>query len=203
MKQIIIDILKHFKNVETPEKTGGNRNLFRKDSEVLQEIAVKLQKLETRVDELDKKNISLNEKIVRLEKHIDENNVQSKIDELDTPPIQNQNIDLDVDQSKESSEWVYFGPAESGLFKKSSQKNIDDSNICFRVNTKSHSIEFIHSNSDSRWLSYRNEYLLPVCDIVNNVVSASSIKMEKSGKVIKQGEDYVIDPKNKIKIKLI
>lgn len=122
---------------------------------------------------------------------------------LDVNPKETDVKDEQPDELGGSFDWIFFGAPENGCFKVVNQKKNGESNVCYRINVKTLAIEYIHSKFDIRALSYRNEYLLPICDFVNNVTSASSIKMEQPGKVIKQGEDYVIDSKNKIKIKLL
>ena len=90
-----------------------------------------------------------------------------------------------------------------GAFHISKKMRQGESMVCYRINPNSRTIEFIHSSMDSRLISYKNEYLLPVCDIINSPASPSSIKMESPGEVKKQGDEFVIDQNNKIKIKLI
>lgn len=123
--------------------------------------------------------------------------------ELEDTTPQKEQDNIPQKETEEHSDWIYFSTQEKGVFQLSKQKRSSDNNVCFKINTATLDIEYIHSQYDSRALSYRNEWLLPVCEIINNIANASSIKMEQSGKVIKQGDDFVIDVNNKIKIRLL
>lgn len=199
----IIDWIVNFFKEEPPKRIEKDENLFQADNMNLNNEIKRLQELESMVNQLVGDNKKLQQKVESLEKQIVElkANLEHVIWE-----IKQENEDNNPEPPKEASEtsdWIYFGAPENGCFKSASQKNKEESNIYYRINAKSLEIEYIHSGLDSRILSYRNEWLLPICDFINNVASASSIKMEQSGKVIKHGEDYVIDPENKIKIKLL
>ena len=215
--------MKHYNHKENNIQSGDGKNLFRQEDSEIRIFHEYIRILDSRIKKIEEAKSVLEKRVELLEKKIER--YQEKVSE--TLPkerdkediILGETIVLDVNpeekkaeplvqektlsQHEETSDWIYFGIPEKGCFRVSSQKKNGESNICYRINTKSLDIEYIHSKLDSRWLAYRNEYLLPICDFVNNVASASSIKMEQSGKVVKQGEDYVIDPQNKIKIKLL
>ena len=204
--------------------TGDSLGLSRQEDPEIRKLHEHIELLYNRIEVIAKAKSALEKRVELLEKKIEgyqekvsetlpeESNKEEFVDigetiVLDVNPeekrVEPQVQEKPLQQHEETSDWIYFGIPENGCFRVSSQKKNGESNICYRINTKSLEIEYIHSKLDSRWLAYRNEYLLPICDIVNNVASASSIKMEQPGKVVKQGEDYVIDSKNKIKIKLL
>ncbi len=170
--------------------------------------------LMSKIKFLERENEIILTRIGVLEKNISE--LQNKQTMHDVPDVNNaapekseqivhkeETIITHDDKPKEHSDWIYFSAPDNDIFKVENCIDKSDQNVCFRINEKSLAIEFIHSEIDSRLLAYRNECLLPVCEIINNVSSATSIKMEKPGKVKKQGENYIIDTNNKIKIKLL
>lgn len=218
----------HKNDRDNTRQSGESQGLLRpKDSDVLQ-LREFIRNLNNKIDRIENEKKALEKRVELLERRIDENQgktieaLPEKIDKEEVVQI-GETIVLDVkaeekpeeviveiethdeqpQQREDVFEWIYFGTPENGCFRVTNQKKSGESNICYRINVKTLEIEYVHSKLDSRWISYRNECLLPVCDIVNNVSSASSVKMEQPGKVVKQGENYVIDPKNKIKIKLL
>lgn len=171
--------------------------------------------LQDAIDELKSENKYLNRRIESLEKKLSE--LQNK-QTAQSAPDANINIHEESEQliqkeetaitqndatNEYSEDWIYFSTPDNGVFKVANCMDKSDPNICYRINRKNLAIEFIHSKIDSRLIGHRTEWLQPVCEILNNISSATSIKMENPGKVKKHGDDYIIDTNNKIKIKLL
>lgn len=186
------------------------------DEKYIIDLADRVQRLAFSLDETKKDYQSMKDELTRLSKEVESLKSQPKfivnktdcVDDLSTDDEQKlktleEPISPGVVKEKEIDEWLYFSTPLKGAFNLSAKMKQGDSKICYRVNPNTRIIEFIHSSMDSILISYKNEYLLPVCDIINSPASPSSIKMESAGKVIKLGDEFVIDQTQKIKIKLI
>jgi len=182
------------------------------DNEYIKSLAVRVQKLEEGLEREQRENRLLKDELTRLSKIVEDRRQQTVLNVIQTDCVEDlsnndekQEVDFSsVDTNvKEIEEWLYFSTPVKGAFHISKKMRQGESMVCYRINPNSRTIEFIHSSMDSRLISYKNEYLLPVCDIINSPTSPSSIKMESPGEVKKQGDEFVIDQNNKIKIKLI
>jgi len=105
---------------------------------------------------------------------------------------------------------VFFSlPDDGGRFKVENGKKHNDGNNFYKIEHEENNsygiLHFISSDLDQRAIERIQGYLLPVCEIVNfsDRIKASKIKVLTSGKVIIKNDHWVVDPNNKIKIKLI
>ncbi len=182
------------------------------DDEYIKSLAVRVQKLEEGLEREQREKRLLKDELTRLSKIVEDRRQQTVLNVIQTDCVEDlsnndethevvvSSVDTNVN---EIEEWLYFSTPVKGAFHISKKMRQGESMVCYRINPSSLTIEFIHSSMDSRLISYKNEYLLPVCDIINSPASPSSIKMESPGKVLKQGDEFVINQNNKIKIKLI
>jgi hypothetical protein len=202
-----------FQNNNIPSETKDNVAIL---DEHIKYVLERFPILEEKVNSIQKDNNTLRELVAQLSKKIEsfKPNPEFKINQTDCfenlstddePKLkkQEESSTPHVVKEKDTEEWLYFSTPLKGAFNLSAKMKQGDSKICYRINPNTLIIEFIHSSMDSILISYKNEYLSPICDIINSPVSPSSIKMVSPGKVIKQGDGFVINQNNKIKIKLI
>jgi len=202
-----------FQNNNNPSETKDNVAI---PDEHIKYVLERFPILEDKVNSIQKDNKELRELVAQLSKKIEsfkpdpefkinQTDCVEKISTDDEPKIKTPEESSTPHEVKEkvTDEWLYFSTPLKGAFNLSAKMKQGDIKICYRINPNTLVIEFIHSSMDSRLISYKNEYLLPVCDIINSPASPSSIKMESPGRVLKQGDEFVINQNNKIKIKLI
>jgi len=105
---------------------------------------------------------------------------------------------------------VFFSlPDDGGRFKVENGKKHNDGNNFYKIEHEENNsygiLHFISSELDLRAIERIQGYLLPVCEIVNfsDRIRASKINVLTPGKVIIKNDHWVVDPNNKVKIKLI
>ncbi len=103
----------------------------------------------------------------------------------------------------------YFSMPESdGSFKLSNGKPSNDGKSNFQIefeeSSKHGELTFISSDRDQRAINRLESFLKPVCEIENisSVATSSKIHVIEKGRVRLVNDSWVIDPRNKIKIKL-
>jgi len=104
---------------------------------------------------------------------------------------------------------IFFSmPENNGSFQMVNGQSSNDGKKYFRIeyNESSNQGElfFLSSDRDQRAINRLESYLKPVCDIENisNSTAATKISLIQSGRVSLMNDTWVIDPNNKIKIKL-
>lgn len=160
------------------------------------------------------KNDELNEKLNKLETDLDrsedipENKNDSWVsNEAETISLP---IDLKIEPPKSSRSEIYFEiPEEDGTFKTQDGKTIQNIYSFYKIVTEENPLKgkicFISGSLDLRALGNIDNYLNPVCEIINIVdrMQAKRIEMIKPGTVFLSGESWKIDANNKVKIRLI
>lgn len=104
---------------------------------------------------------------------------------------------------------AYFSmPGSDGSFQISNGEPSNDGKKYFRIEFEDSSnrgeLFYIPSERDQKAINRLESFLKPVCDIENisNAATATKIELIQSGKVSLINDSWVIDTKNKIKIKL-
>ncbi len=104
---------------------------------------------------------------------------------------------------------LYFSMPESdGSFQLSNGESSNDGKKYFRIEFEDSSTKgelyYLSGDRDQRAINRLESYLKPVCEIENITNSSSATKIEviQAGKVSLMNDSWVIDPENKIKIKL-
>ena len=105
---------------------------------------------------------------------------------------------------------IYFTiPESNGSFKNTSARKIKEIDCFYKIEPdddyQSGKLHFISGEYDLRALDNIDYYLSPVCEIQNisDRSKARKIQMTRTGSVIKRGDSWIIDGKDKVKIKLI
>lgn len=149
-------------------------------------------------NELEKQKKELSDKNSELANKLKENKRKSEIDS-DTsfrPP------------TKKITEIYFSIPESDGSFQISNGETYDDGQKYFKIEPGESSAKgelfYLSGDRDQRAINRLESYLKPVCDIGNitNSSSATKIELIHSGKVSRLNDRWVIDPDNKIKIKL-
>lgn len=144
----------------------------------------------------------LKNKIKELEKEIKSNN-------NDLKNFPDDSVEPIIKEADNISILFFSIPENDGKFiiKKGEQTNdgFKYYKIVSQISSDEGDLFYISGTQDKRAINRLDSYLKPVCDIENitNAESASKIEMIKKGKVIKSDDSWVIDPKNKVKIKLV
>jgi hypothetical protein len=175
--------------------------------------------LKKRKDDYKNTVKELEKKIKKLEKKsTPENDFTSKTtgDNIDTetPKVIVENtaklIEWDLSKDGGNKSESYFSiPESDGRFIIYKGEQTNDGSKYYKIVCSNNSdigdLFYITGNQDKRAINRLDSYLKPVCDIDNiiNAESASKIDFLKHGTVIKIADSWVIDEKNKVKIKLV
>jgi hypothetical protein len=112
--------------------------------------------------------------------------------------------------SKDTINTTYFTiPENDGRFKNEYGKSENDGNSYYRIEFESNNstgqLYYISSSLDRIAIESIDYYLIPVCEIENlsNRKGAFRIELIQPGTVSLKNDSWVIDPDNKVKIRLI
>jgi hypothetical protein len=123
---------------------------------------------------------------------------------LNEPIIKNNS-----NQVKNNLEIFFTIPESDGSFKTSNARKVKEMDCFYKIEPDESGqrgrLSFISGEYDLRALDNIDYYLDPVCEIENipDRTNARNIFMTCPGIVIKRGEDWIVDEKNKIKIRLL
>lgn len=143
-----------------------------------------------------------------------ENTVQNYKETPDVTPKKNYNERPLAPKQATKEETVFKSlfftiPEEDGSFYRFNGEEINDGRkyykILFNAQSSSGDIYYVSGQRDERAINRLDTNLKPVCDIENIAYASSSSRVEfiEKGKVILQGDKWVIDPDNKVKIRLV
>lgn len=175
--------------------------------------------LKKRKDEYKNKAAKFEEQIKQLEKELkSKNNTDSKINIDDTETKQSivyadnlpKPIERDISKEAGNKSIFYFSiPEIDGRFICEKGVQINDGSKYYKIICQNDSdkgdLFYISGPDDKRAINRLDSYLKPVCDIenINNAENATRIEVLQNGKVIKISNSWVIDPNQKVKIKLV
>jgi hypothetical protein len=187
----LVYILKQQKDKYKNESDGNSRILDSKDEQGLQE---QLEILNKKIKELESQNSTLQE--------VGKEDKKMTIDKL--------NEEEEINQNSHIKSTLYFSiPESEGKFKIINGKPTSDENKFYKIefdeNTSSGKLYFIPGDLDIRAINDIDSYLIPVCEIENisNRKNANKIEFSNPGKVTLMNDCWVIDPENKVKVKLV
>lgn len=158
----------------------------------------------TTIDDLNKKFEDRNKDLNYTESKVSEEKpVNFKEDPTSEPVI------LSHKNDSKSKNLYFTIPEQDGSFVISNGSESNDGRKYFKISfdesSSKASITYISSQRDGRAINRLDTNLKPVCDIMNisNASSANKIEILKKGEVLLQGDKWVIDSNNKIKIRLV
>lgn len=110
----------------------------------------------------------------------------------------------------EETQSIYFNiPESDGSFNIIDGDNYSDSKKNYEINfvkdKMTGDLIYITNDGDKRAINQIEDFLKPVCDIENitNASTASRVELIQRGKVALEGDKWVVDPDNKVKIRLV
>ena len=193
-----IDIVYILKKQKDSYKKKSELNIQNDESNV-DKLKRKISQLEIEKNNFLEQNIELGEKLEEqnggnISTKTFDTNVISQDYKYETPPQMTN---------------IYFSmPEGDGSFQLSNGEPLNDGKKYFRIEFEESSnkgkIFFLPSDRDQRAINRLESYLKPVCEIENitNARTASKIELLNSGKVTLINDKWVINPDNKIRIKL-
>lgn len=176
---ILKDRKDHYKN-KVSEKINSSKTL----------------ELEEKIKVLEDENIKLRSQNYGLKKEIENQNPKKSQSQLIQPK---QSVKLKT---------VYFNmPESNGGFNIKDGKPMRDPHKYFKIehsqDSASGELSYLTSDWDKEAINGLDDYLKPVCEIEGaSNLSASKVTMIIPGKVTLINDSWIIDPNNKIKIKL-
>ena len=114
-----------------------------------------------------------------------------------------------IEDSNNKIEFFFTIPENDGSFKAANAKNNKEIDCFYKIELEKRGqtgkLEFISGDYDLRALDNIDYYLNPVCEIQNiaDRKNARKIQLISHGTIIKSGDNWKIDEKNKVKIKLV
>lgn len=158
-----------------------------------------ISQLEKEKKELLNENIELGNKLSQKTAHNNEGETKTYSDKSGGFSSQ--------PQTKKSK--IYFSMPESdGSFQLSNGEPSNDGKKYFKIEFEESSTKgelfYLSGDRDQRAINRLDSYLKPVCEIENitNSSTATKIELIQSGKVTQFNDSWIIDPDNKVKIKL-
>jgi hypothetical protein len=112
-------------------------------------------------------------------------------------------------EAKKTMEFFFTIPENDGSFKTSNARKVKEIDCFYKIEPDKSGqkgrLSYLSGDYDLRALDNIDYYLNPVCEIENipERTNARNILMTCPGTVIKRGEDWIVDEKNKIKIRLL
>ncbi len=191
----LVDILKqrkdYYKNTTQNINNTPNQNQFNRIKEKdnrIKELLSKIQVLENKIPQYENdryKNPETTDH--KLEKRWDIKKQEENINIIKYFSIPKNDGSFTVEQGSSSNEGRKFYKIE------------------YEPNSNIGNLSYISSEFDKRAINRKDTSLEPVCDIENieNSISATQIKLISKGNVKLVGDRWLIDPSNKVKIKLI
>ena len=159
------------------------------------------------INNSEKKIAELKEQNVKLKSEF-----KNKIEAADQDhPIDFQpgSSDEPGDNSDITTEIYFTIPESDGSFKNINARKIKEIDCFYKIKSdddcQSGKLFFVSGEYDLRALDNIDYYLSPVCEIQNisDRSKARKIQMTGSGSVIKKGDTWIINGKDKVKIKLV
>ena len=191
----VVSFLQKQKDKYKIESKSLNQNNSTKTDYLEQKISL----LEKEKRDLLNKNIELNNKLEQKATQKKESNAESHYAKSESFNSQNQ---------KNTSKLYFSMPESDGSFQISNGESSNDGKKYFRIEFKESSTKgelfYLSGDRDQRSINRLESYLKPVCEIENiaNSSTATRIELIQSGKVTLINDSWVIDPANKVKIKL-
>jgi hypothetical protein len=187
----LVYILKQQKD-KYKNEDGENPGIF--DSKDERGLNQQIETLNKKVKELEIENSTL--------KEIKDNDKKLMVNE--------RNDETKMVQNNDRNAILYFSiPESEGQFKIINGKQTSDENKFYKIeiaeNNSSGKLHFMPGDLDIRAINDIDSYLIPVCEIENisNRKTANKIVFIKPGKVNLINDCWVIDPENKVKVKLV
>jgi hypothetical protein len=119
-------------------------------------------------------------------------------------------VEWDLSKKKTEELCLYFSiPEIDGRFNidrgEITESEMKFYKVIYNSSSEQGKLFFIHTTMDKRAINNWETYLKPVCDIDNfiNIKESVSIQLIKPGIVFQISNNWVIDPDNKVKIKLV
>lgn len=184
------------------------KDMYKKESEtanhknwgIISDFERKIVQLEKEKKDLLSENIDLGKKLEQ--ETIHKNEVQ-------TAPQKSNTDNLIIQPRAKNISKIYFSMPESdGSFQSSNGEISNDGKKYFKIEFEESStageLFYLSGDRDQRAINRLESYLKPVCDIENitNSSTATKIELIHPGKVSLLNDSWVINPDNKIKIKL-
>lgn len=183
------------------------KDKYKKESEsVNQNNGNRISELERNIVQLEKEKKVLLDENIELGKKLEQESIQKDENQAESHNAKSQNIN---NQPLNRITKLYFSMPESdGSFQLSNGESSNDGKKYFRIEYEDSSTKgelyYLSGDRDQRAINRLESYLKPVCEIesITNSSSATKIEVIQTGKVTLMNESWVIDPENKIKIKL-
>lgn len=183
------------------------KDKYKKESEsVNQNNGNRIGELERNIVQLEKEKKDLLDENIELGKKLEQESIQKDENQAESHNAKSQDIN---NQFLKRITKLYFSMPESdGSFQLSNGESSNDGKKYFRIEFEDSSTKgelyYLSGDRDQRAINRLESYLKPVCEIENITNSSSATKIEviQTGKVTLMNESWVIDPENKIKIKL-
>lgn len=195
----IIDQLKNKKNdyKKKCEKSNEYVNKLKEDIKNLKSV-----KSNSNIGHIEKESSAENVNSNTLKKDIKESEEEKEVE------VDNTYVFEDKSKPKSNLKLFFTIPQEDGSFKLINSDKASDGKKYYKVEYEENSQEgtlfFLPSDKDIKAIGLLEQFLEPVCDIDNimHADTASKIELLKEGKVYLENEKWIIDPKNKVKIRL-
>jgi hypothetical protein len=175
---------------------------YKSELERLKKLPLKddADKLKEQIQLLSSENKELKEKLS------DDNSVNEENVKLPDKPVHDTKEEVYVGTSHK----IYFTiPEKEGRFKNVNSKSNNNGNCHYRIefelNKNTGQLFYISGELDRRAIENIDACLIPVCEIENisNRKDAFRIELIQPGTVYLKNDSWVIDPANKVKIKLV
>jgi len=170
----------------------------------IQDNAFDKSNLERKVSQLENEKKELLEENIDLGKKLEPQGLKkNKVEEATTI-----NKTSNTQSLKKISKIYFSMPESDGSFQLSNGEPSNDGKKYFRIEFEESSskgeLYYLSGDRDQRAINRLESYLKPVCEIENisNSSTATKVELIQSGKVTLLNNSWIIDPENKIKIKL-
>ena len=183
------------------------KDKYKKENEsVNQNNGSRVGELERKISQLEKEKKDLLDENIELGKKLEQESVQKDENQAESNSIRSQGFNS---QPSNKITKLYFSmPEGDGSFQLLNGEPSNDGKKYFRIEFEDSSTKgelyYLSGDRDQRAINRLESYLKPVCEIENITNSSSATKIEviQAGKVTLINDSWVIDPENKIKIKL-
>ena len=160
------------------------------------------------INNLDKKISELKGQNAKLKREY-KNRIDAATEQGRANGFPDSSPDEPEDNSDNNSEIYFTIPESDGSFKNINARKTKEIDCFYKIETdddfQGGKLYFISGEYDLRALDNIDYYLRPVCEIQNisDRSKARKIQMTGTGSVIKRGGSWIIDGKEKVKIKLV
>lgn len=183
------------------------KDKYKKENEsVIQNNDSRVGELERKISQLEKEKKDLLDENIEIGKKLEQESIQKDENQAESHSVRSQ--DFNSQPSKNITKLYFSMPEADGSFQLSNGEPSNDGKKYFRIEFEDSSTKgelfYLSGDRDQRAINRLESYLKPVCEIENITNSSTATKIEviKSGKVTIVNNSWVIDPENKIKIKL-